>query len=129
LHINHIDLQVPDVAVTRDFFIEQFGFTLVCSHSDEGFAILRDSAGLELGLGQLADNRTGAHATVRAGCDLGFMLPSRHAFDAVFARLRENGVEFRNAPAGPLRVGAFGCLAPGGVALEIAWRPAQGGRR
>jgi catechol 2,3-dioxygenase-like lactoylglutathione lyase family enzyme len=129
LRINHIDLQVPDVTATRDFFIEHFGFHLVCSHGDEGFAILRDSAGFELGLGQLAVNPAGEVAAAGSSCDLGFMLPSRQAFDAVLARLRATGVEFRHAPAGALRVAAFGCFAPGGVALQIAWRPAPGVRR
>jgi catechol 2,3-dioxygenase-like lactoylglutathione lyase family enzyme len=126
LHINHIDLQVPDVAATRDFFIEHFGFSLVCSHSVEGFAILRDSAGLELGLGELAGKRTGAGATGESRCDIGFMLPSREAFEAMLVRLRAIGIEFRHAPADPSRVSAFSCLAPGGVALEIAWRPTYG---
>jgi catechol 2,3-dioxygenase-like lactoylglutathione lyase family enzyme len=125
LRINHIDLHVPDVKTTRDFLRENFGLSCVCSYDADGFAILRDCAGFELGLGQLADAAGGTYAAGLVCCDIGFMLPSYHAFVTLLARLRAAGAEVRLGSVDTHGVSAFCCLAPGGVTLQVAWQPAR----
>ena len=46
LPINHLNLTVPDVAATRDFFCDQFGFT--CAKPHDALSILDGSDGFVL---------------------------------------------------------------------------------
>jgi predicted enzyme related to lactoylglutathione lyase len=125
MRLNHLDLHVPDVGATRDFFVSAFGFVAVETRGAEGLAILQDDAGLELVISRPIEKLGGAD-TVSAGRNtyhIGFILSSREAVDAQFERVKLAGGEMRQAPSA-LRGGwLFYCFAPGKVLVEVGWRP------
>lgn len=114
MHLNHVDLAVPDVAATADFFVRGFGFALLFRRGSD-MALLRDADGFALVL-------TGdAAPRYPDGFHLGFLQPSDAAVHDVHRRLCAAGID---APAPFV---AHGCLqfwmeAPGGVRIEISHR-------
>ena len=69
MRLNHLDLPVPDIAATRDFFETWMGFTHDGTLGRDGLAILHDESGLVLVLSRL--QRDGAQAfpaTFHIGC-------------------------------------------------------------
>ncbi|WP_156390542.1 VOC family protein [Caulobacter sp. Root487D2Y] len=118
MRLNHIDLPVPDVAATRDFFETWLGFTHERTLGQDGLSILRDDAGLVLVLSRL--RRDGAQ-TWPIPFHIGFHLESQEAVSALHARLAAGGL----AVAPPtMQHGAFGfyLTAPGDILLEVAHR-------
>lgn len=45
MRLDHLDLHVPDVSETRDFFVKYFGLAPVETRGANGLAILQDDAG------------------------------------------------------------------------------------
>lgn len=124
MRLNHLDLHVPDVATTRDFFVSVFGLTEVETRGANGLAILRDDAGLELVLSRPVEKFGGAD-TVSVGRNtyhIGFMLPSREAVDAQYERAKAAGCELGQPPAAVRGVWSFYCFAPGQILIEVGWR-------
>jgi catechol 2,3-dioxygenase-like lactoylglutathione lyase family enzyme len=114
MHLNHLDLPVPDVAATADFFVRGFGFALLFTRGDE-MALLRDGEGFVLALSR------GTKPAYPPDFHVGFLQPSDAAVHALHGRLRDAGID---APAPAI---AYGCLqfwlrAPGGVTIEISHR-------
>jgi catechol 2,3-dioxygenase-like lactoylglutathione lyase family enzyme len=118
MRLNHIDLPVPDVAATRDFFETWLGFTHERTLGQDGLSILRDAAGLVLVLSRL--RRDGAQ-TWPVPFHIGFHLESQAAVSALHARLTAGGLTID--PPGPQH-GAFGfyLTAPGDLLVEVAHR-------
>ena len=124
MRLNHLDLHVPDVAATRDFFVSVFGLTEVETRGANGLAILRDDAGLELVLSRPVEKFGGAD-TVSVGRNtyhIGFILPSREAVDAQFERAKAAGCESWEPPAAIRGGWVFYCFAPGRILIEVGWR-------
>ena len=48
MHLNHLDLSVPDVALAASFFRTAFGFADIQTKGNGGMAILKGSGGFEL---------------------------------------------------------------------------------
>jgi catechol 2,3-dioxygenase-like lactoylglutathione lyase family enzyme len=119
MRLNHIDLPVPDVAATRDFFETWLGFTHERTLGQDGLSILRD------------ESRPGAGAqpaAPRRGPDLAGPVP--HRLPPGEPRRRCRSLHARMA-AGGLAVdppatqhGAFGfyLTAPGDILVEVAHR-------
>ena len=118
MRLNHIDLPVPDVAATRDFFETWLGFTHEQTLGQDGLSILRDDAGLVLVLSRL--RRDGAQ-TWPVPFHIGFHLDSEAAVSDLHARLAAGGLAV-DPPA--LQHGAFGfyLTAPGDILVEVAHR-------
>ncbi|HWU13437.1 MAG TPA: VOC family protein, partial [Caulobacter sp.] len=89
MRLNHIDLPVPDVAATRDFFETWLGFTHERTLGRDGLAILRDAAGLVLVLSRL--RRDGAQ-TWPIPFHIGFHLDSPAAVSDLQARMAAGGL-------------------------------------
>lgn len=121
MRLNHLDLHVPDVPATRDFFVHYFGFRLIEMRGKDGLAILEDSGGLQMVISNPIA-RFGAADTPTAGWNtyhIGFNLPSREDVDKIYDNLREGGEEILKPP-GPIRgEWRFYCYAPGRVLVEI----------
>ena len=116
MHINHIDIPVPDIAVTRDFFVDRLGFAHVATLGQDGLAILKDDNGTVLVL-----SRAKSGAAPADGFHIGFLLESREAVDAMHARLPA-GVPC--AAPRDMRGGyVFYLEAPGPILIEVGHRP------
>ena len=118
MRLNHIDLPVPDVAATRDFFETWLGFTHERTLGQDGLSILRDNAGLVLVLSRL--RRDGAQ-TWPIPFHIGFHLETEAAVSALHARMAAGGLAVD--PPAPQH-GAFGfyLTAPGDILVEVAHR-------
>jgi catechol 2,3-dioxygenase-like lactoylglutathione lyase family enzyme len=127
MRLNHLDLHVPDVAATRDFFRDHLGFSEIETRGANGLAILQDDASLELVISRPFE-KFGGGDNLTAGVNtyhIGFMQPSRAMVDALFERLRAAGAEMGGEPQA-LRGGwLFYCFAPGRILIEVGWRPAD----
>jgi catechol 2,3-dioxygenase-like lactoylglutathione lyase family enzyme len=124
MRLNHIDLHVPDVAATRDFFVSFFGLRHVETRGSNGLAILQDEGGLEIVVSQPIAKFGGADA-VSAGANtfhIGFILPNREMVDAQYETLRQAGAEISGPPR-EIRGGwLFYCYAPGRILVEVGCR-------
>nr|WP_082539548.1 MULTISPECIES: VOC family protein [unclassified Caulobacter] len=118
MRLNHLDLPVPDVAATRDFFETWLGFTHERTLGQNGLAILRDSAGLVLILSRLRDD--GAQ-TWPVPFHIGFHLESEAEVSDLHRRMTEGGLSVGEAS---VQRGAFGFYftAPGEILVEVAHR-------
>lgn len=124
MRLNHLDLHVPDVAATGDFFIRHFGLRLVQMRGANGLAILEDEAGLEIVISRPIDKFGGADqvALNASTYHIGFILPERSDVDRLHEALLAAGAELSGAPQA-LRGGwLFYCTAPGRILVEVAWR-------
>jgi len=118
MRLNHLDLPVPDVAATADFFVRGFGFALLFMRGDD-MALLRDEDGN--GDGFVLALSHSAAPRYPDDFHVGFLQPSDAAVHALHSRLRAAGID---APAPAV---SYGCLqfwveAPGGVTVEISHR-------
>jgi catechol 2,3-dioxygenase-like lactoylglutathione lyase family enzyme len=118
MHISHIDIPVPDVAATRDFFVEHVDFTHLETRGRDGLSILKDSGGNVL---VLSHAKTGAAPA--DGFHIGFLLDSREAVDAVFARLQPTGAPIAASPHAMRGAWLFYFEAPGPIMVEVSHRP------
>jgi catechol 2,3-dioxygenase-like lactoylglutathione lyase family enzyme len=125
MRLNHLDLHVPDVAATRDFFRDYLDFTEVETRGNNGLAILKDDAGLEFVISHPVAKFGGADTpTVGANTyHIGFIQPSREDVNGLFERLRAAGVEIQGEPQAIRGGWLFYCFAPGRILIEIGWRP------
>jgi catechol 2,3-dioxygenase-like lactoylglutathione lyase family enzyme len=125
MRLNHLDLHVPDVSATRDFFRDHLGFLEKETRGGDGLAILHDDAGLELVISRPIE-KLGCGDTPTAGLNtyhIGFMLPSRGEVEALFRRLRAAGAEISGEPRAIRSGWLFYCFAPGRILIEVGWRP------
>ncbi|MGY4398629.1 catechol 2,3-dioxygenase-like lactoylglutathione lyase family enzyme [Sphingomonas sp. UYAg733] len=125
MRLNHLDLHVPDIAATRDFLIDHFGFSEVETRGNDGLAILTDDAGLELVISRPIAKFGGSDQVSigRATYHIGFILPQREAVDALHARLAAADAEIWNTPSAIRGGWVFYCFAPGRILIEVGWRP------
>jgi catechol 2,3-dioxygenase-like lactoylglutathione lyase family enzyme len=125
MRLNHLDLHVPDVAATRDFFHDYFGLTEIETRGAGGLAILHDDAGLEVVISRPIE-KFGGGDTPTAGMNtyhIGFMQPSREEVDQLYLRLTAAGAEIWSEPQAIRGGWLFYCFAPGRILIEIGWRP------
>jgi catechol 2,3-dioxygenase-like lactoylglutathione lyase family enzyme len=125
MYLNHLDLHVPDVAATRDFFVDHLSFLLVETKGANGLAILHDSQGLEVVISRPIA-KLGSADTPTVGFNtyhIGFILPTREQVDGLYARLEAAGVCLGHPPSDVRGGWLFYCHAPGRILIEIAWRP------
>jgi catechol 2,3-dioxygenase-like lactoylglutathione lyase family enzyme len=124
MRLNHLDLHVPDVAATRDFFVTYFNLRLIETRGANGLAILADDAGLELVLSRPM-KKFGSADQVDVGAatyHIGFILPTKEDVDRLYERLRTSAAELRDPPQSVRGGWLFYCLAPGRILVEVGWR-------
>lgn len=121
MRLNHLDLHVPNVAETRDFFVRHFRLTQTETRGADGLAILHDDHGLELVISRpiekfgSADTPTAGHNTYH----IGFTLESRTEVDRLHAELSSAGVEIWSPPREMRGLWLFYCFAPGRILVEV----------
>jgi catechol 2,3-dioxygenase-like lactoylglutathione lyase family enzyme len=120
--LNHLDLYVPDVAATRDFFVRHFGFHHQDTRGADRLAVLNDDAGLELVISKPI-SQLGGTEQVALGLTtyhIGFRLPSAKNVDDVFGCLQAGSDQQIDPPRKIRGRYLFYCLAPGNILVEVA---------
>ena len=118
MHLNHLDLSVPDVAAAAAFFVDAFGFTVVDKRGNGGMTILTGDGPFVLVLSRCAE------PYYPKTFHIGFLQSSADAVMAAYARLTKAGVEIDEPPREMRGALLFYCRVPGGILVEVAWRPA-----
>jgi catechol 2,3-dioxygenase-like lactoylglutathione lyase family enzyme len=124
MRLNHLDLHVPDVAATCEFFVRVFGLTLVEMRGAAGLAILNDDSGLELVISRPHPKFGGAdgQASGITSYHVGFILNTRSEVLAVFQAAKAGGADIWQEPR-EMRGGlVFYAYAPGRVLVEVMSR-------
>lgn len=118
--LNHLDLYVPDVVATRDFFLRHFDFRHDRTLGADALAILHDDAGMELVISKPVAKRGGADQVTLGTTTyhIGFHLPSMATVDQVFCRVRDD--QHVDPPRVMRGRYLFYCIAPGNVVIEVA---------
>jgi len=120
MHLNHLDLCVPDVAATAAFFVRHFGFRQLAMRGQGRLAVLEDQAGFVLVLSNLEQ------ATEFRYPDqfhIGFVLDDEAAVTAAHDDCRAGGVVIVHPLNRNRRGLMFYCACPGGVMIEVSARP------
>ena len=113
--LNHVNLTVPDVRQTREFFETYFGFRCVADRGRDALAVLIDESGFVLTL-----NNFEKAATVEypGAFHIGFMQESRERVDAIYQRPEVRRVSRRSRPGNSMGPGRS-TSAPGGFLVEV----------
>jgi catechol 2,3-dioxygenase-like lactoylglutathione lyase family enzyme len=115
MHLNHINLAVPDVAQTREFFETHFGFNCIAARGQNTLAVLTDASGFILTLSNFE------HATqveYPGAFHIGFNQENREQVDAMYQRLTSAGVD-AEPPKEFHGAWTFYFRAPGGFLVEV----------
>ncbi len=118
MHLNHLDLPVPDLRAAADFFTGYLGFETAYEAAGR-LAILVDSGGFRLALSALPP---GEHVRWPTGFYIGYVLDSETRVHDLHRAALEDGHAV-TLPLAPL-AGAltFHLAGPGGVTVEISAR-------
>jgi catechol 2,3-dioxygenase-like lactoylglutathione lyase family enzyme len=116
MHLNHLDLAVPDVAAAASFFESAFGFAVLETRGRDGMAILR-GAGFALVLTRDLE------AAYPKTFHIGFLQPDEQAVLDAYARIQTAGFDVPRPPAILRGSLMFYCTAPGGILVEVSHRP------
>jgi len=115
MQLNHFDLAVPDLDAAVAFFENGFGFKMVNSFDD--MRILVGEGPFVLALTRWAEPR------YPPSFHIGFLQASHEAVTEAYQRLLAAGIEVAAPPASKYGAFIFHCQVPGGVPVEIAYRP------
>ncbi len=115
MHLNHVNLTVPDVARSRAFFEEYFGLRCVVERGRNALAVLIDESGFVLTL----NNFDKAESVEYPGAfHIGFMQESRERVDAIYERVKAGGFE-AEPPREFHGAWTFYMKEPGGITVEV----------
>ncbi len=90
MRLNHLNLAVPNVPQTREFFETYFGFRCIATPGRDTLAILVDDSGFLLNLSNF-DKPT--EVEYPGGFHIGFMQESREQVNEIHARLKAGGFD------------------------------------
>ncbi|MGO9466939.1 MAG: VOC family protein [Isosphaeraceae bacterium] len=116
--LNHINLSVPDVALTRTFFENYFGFRCVFERGRDTLAVLVDESGFILTFSNF-DKAT--EVEYPGAFHIGFMQDSRERVDEIYERLKADGFEAK-PPMEFHGAWTFYLRAPGGFLVEVGYQ-------
>jgi catechol 2,3-dioxygenase-like lactoylglutathione lyase family enzyme len=121
--LNHLNLTVPSVGETREFFETHFGFRCVFARGRDSLAVLVDDTGFILTL----NNFDKADKVEYPGAfHIGFMQESRERVDEIYQRLKSAG--FNAEPPREFHgAWTFYLRAPGGFLVEVGHQHRLGG--
>jgi lactoylglutathione lyase len=118
MKLDHLNLSVPNVSETREFFETYFGFRCVVNRGRDTLAVLVGDDGFVLALSNF-DKVTEVHYP--GAFHIGFMQDSRERVDEIYERLKSAGFtaepprEFHGAWTFYLRT-------PGGFVVEVGYQ-------
>ena len=115
MRLNHLNLTVPDVPRTREFFETYFGLRCVAEKGRDTLVVLVDESGFVLTLNNL---EKAAKVEYPGAFHIGFMQESRERVDEIYERVTSGGF-----PADPPRefhgAWTFYFRAPGNFLVEV----------
>jgi lactoylglutathione lyase len=115
MKLNHVNLTVPDVSQTRNFFETYFGFRCVVERGKEALAVLTDDSGFILTLNNFNKDK---EVEYPGAFHIGFMQDSRERVDEIFNTLKAGGFE-AEPPKEFHGAWTFYLTAPGGFLVEV----------
>jgi lactoylglutathione lyase len=113
--LNHVNLTVPDVSRTREFFETYFGFRCIADKGRDALAVLVDESGFILSLNNFDKE---AKVEYPVAFHIGFMQKSREQVDEMYERLKSDGFELK-PPMEFHGAWTFYFQAPGGFLVEV----------
>ena len=120
--LNHVNLTVPEVARTREFFETYFGFRCVAERGRDALAVLIDESGFVLTLNNF-DRVT--EVEYPGAFHIGFIQESRERVDQLYERITSAGLDAK-APREFHGAWTFYFRAPGGFLVEVLHQHRQG---
>ena len=115
MRLNHLNLTVPDVRRTREFFETYFGFRCVAERGRGALAVLADESGFILSLNNFDQ---AAKVEYPGAFHIGFMQQSREQVDEIYQRLKSDGFDVKT-PKEFHGAWTFYFHAPGGFLVEV----------
>jgi catechol 2,3-dioxygenase-like lactoylglutathione lyase family enzyme len=122
MRLNHLNLTVPDVRRTREFFETYFGFRCVAERGRGALAVLADESGFILSLNNFDK---AAKVEYPGAFHIGFMRESRERVDEIYQRLTSGGFD-AEPPREFHGAWTFYFRAPGGFLVEVLHQHEQG---
>jgi catechol 2,3-dioxygenase-like lactoylglutathione lyase family enzyme len=117
--LNHINLTVPDVQASQEFFVKYLDFTCAEVKGDNKLAVLVGKSGFTLVLMSESFNRHGNHAYPDS-FHIGFLVDSTDEVNQLYASLQRDGHAVDSPPASMRGVFGFYFTAPGNVLTEVS---------
>jgi catechol 2,3-dioxygenase-like lactoylglutathione lyase family enzyme len=122
MRLNHLNLTVPDVPRTREFFETYFGFRCAVERGRGALAVLADESGFILTLNNFDKATTVEYP---GAFHIGFMQESRERVDEIYQRLKSGGFD-AEPPREFHGAWTFYFRAPGGFLVEVLHQHRQG---
>ncbi|MBV4358289.1 VOC family protein [Pinibacter aurantiacus] len=119
MKLNHINLTVPDVKATADFFETFFSFTCLEKKGDNALAVLKGEDGFVLVITSHSFNRNDIHSYPDA-FHVGFLVNSKQEVDLKYDQLLSSGYATGHAPRNMHGSYGFYFNAPGSILVEIS---------
>jgi catechol 2,3-dioxygenase-like lactoylglutathione lyase family enzyme len=117
MNLNHINLPVPDVNATKEFFAKYFDMKTLFELPRNTLVMMRDEAGMVLNISHFGKKDTEIH--YHKDFHIGFFMKTRDEVDAMHARMTADGLTADTPKHHPGRYGYY-ITAPGGFTTEVA---------
>jgi catechol 2,3-dioxygenase-like lactoylglutathione lyase family enzyme len=119
MQLNHLNLPVTDVAVSRAFFEKHFNFNCVDVKGNDMLAVLQGANGFVLTLMSHAFNKNG-HAAWPDAFHFGFLVSDRQQVNDIWQQLKNDGITLDQEPHNMRGVFGFYFQAPGNILMEVS---------
>jgi lactoylglutathione lyase len=119
MRLNHLNLTVPDVPRSRDFFETYFGFRCVFERGGDTLVVLTDEAGFVL---TLSNFNNATEVEYPGAFHIGFMQETREQVVQIYERLKAAGFDAKT-PKEFHGAWTFYLRAPGGFLVEVLHQP------
>lgn len=125
MRLNHVNLTVPDVPRTREFFETYFGLKCVAERGRDALAVMIDESGFILTVNNFEKVK---EVEYPAAFHIGFMQDSRERVDEMYERLKSGGFEME-PPRDFHGAWTFYLRAPGEFVVEVGYQYRNAGDR
>jgi lactoylglutathione lyase len=115
MRVNHLNLTVPDVRQTREFFETFFGLKCVADLGRNALAVMIDESGFILTLNNF---EKASEVEYPGAFHIGFMQDSRERVDEIYQQLKAGGYE-AEPPREFHGAWTFYLRAPGNFVVEV----------
>ena len=116
MNLNHLNLAVPDVAASRDFFVRFFGMRCTETKGDNVLSVLVDDSGFILIFSNFQKDVSPAYPR---DFHIGFLLDRVEVVNELYETMTRAGVEIR-PPKTAHGSWGFYVTAPGGITVEVS---------
>jgi catechol 2,3-dioxygenase-like lactoylglutathione lyase family enzyme len=124
MRLNHLNLPIPDVKATREFFETYFNFTCIEEKGDGALTVLKGEDDFTLVLMSESFNRNGQSAYPDA-FHIGFLVNNQNEVDQLYTKLQQGGILLKQQPSPMRGVYGFYFHAPGNILTEVSCKAAE----